>query len=48
VRTIDIYTLFAGVVWIVEHIRLSVGDVLPQRQIGIAGGGEGRMVRVDR
>ena len=36
VRTIDIHTLFAGLVWIFKHIGLPIGYVLPEWEIGVA------------
>ena len=38
VRTIDIYALLPGVVGIVEHVWLSIGDMFPEGQIGVADG----------
>ena len=40
VRTIDIDALLAWVVGIVEHVGLAVGNMLPQRQVGVAGSGQ--------
>ena len=35
VRTIDIHTLFAGLVWVFKHIGFPIGYVLPEWEIGI-------------
>ena len=38
VRTIDIHTLLAWIIRVVEHIGLAIGDMLPQGQIGVTNG----------
>ena len=35
VRPVDIHAVFAGVVGVLEDVGFTVGDVLPQRQIGV-------------
>jgi hypothetical protein len=36
VRTIDIHTLLAWIIGILKHIRFSIGNMLPEGQIGVA------------
>ena len=43
-RTIDIHSLLAWVVGIVEHVGLSVGDMLPEGQVGVA---DSQLLNVD-
>ena len=36
VRAVDIDTVLSGLVGVFKHIGLSIGDMLPQRQVGVA------------
>jgi hypothetical protein len=40
VRTIYIYALLARVVRIFKHVRLTIGDMFPEREIGVTYGGQ--------
>ena len=43
VGAIDIDAVFAGLVGVFEDVRLTIGDVLPERHVGVAGGRELRV-----